>query len=139
MISGVFFLDLQADHLGEIYRLIYQLEEGEQGNTTMVKRRSFPYSNRSPAAPSGGFISLGSASGSNASIGGTWTHEFICYNNVKSEYTPSSFELSMLRTADSRTGMGRKKVVFKYERGQHKYVCETLKGYFLRKGYFCFV
>ena len=132
MISGVFFLDLQADHLGEIYRLIYQLEEREQDNTTTVKRRSFPYSNRSPAALSGGFISLGSASGSNASSDGTWTHEFICYNKVKSEYTPSSSELSMLRTAGSRTGMGRKKVVFKYKRTQHKYVCETLKGYFPR-------
>ena len=94
------------------------------------RSRSFSYSNRSPAAPSGSFTFSGSASGSICSSGssGTWTHAFICLNKVKLEYTPSSSELSMLRTA----GLGRNKVVFKNKRGQHNHVRETLEGYFPR-------
>ena len=92
--------------------------------------RSFPYRNRSPAAPSGAFTSLVSASGAicSSGISGTWAHDFICLNKVKSEYTPSSSQLLMLRTA----GLGRKIVVFKNKRGQHQHVRETLEGYFPR-------
>ena len=85
------------------------------------RSRSFPYGNRSLGAPSGAFTSSGSASGSICSSGssGTWTHDFICLNKVKSEYTPTA-------------GLGRKKMVFKNKRGQHKHVRETLEGYFPR-------
>ena len=86
-------------------------------------KNRFPYSNRSPAAPSETFTSSDSAScPSNicsSGSSGTWTHDFICFNKVKSEYTPNSSEILLLRTA----GLERKKMVFKNKRGQHKLVC----------------
>ena len=70
----------------------------KQDNSTQEKK--FSLSSRSPAAPSGAFTCLGSASGSNnicsAGSSGTWTPDFICLNKVQSEYTPSSSELLML-------------------------------------------
>ena len=94
--------------------------------------RSFPYRNRSPAASSGAFTSLGAASGAicSSSISGTWDHDFICLNKVKSEYTPSSSQLLMLRTA----GLGRKKWFLKIKEGSTNMFVRHWKNTFRGKG-----
>ena len=45
-------------------------------------------------------MSIASISSDNRSVSGTWENDFVCSHEVNSEHTPSSSELSILKTRD---------------------------------------